>query len=404
VRHPIVVVGGSIAGLSAARALRSAGEDGTIQVIDRETAAPYRRPAVSKGILAGSQQPQDVTIPWPAGLDLERLPGLRATRLDLDRHRLSVADVDGSGQELPFSRVLIATGSVPRRLALPGPAHDVLTLRSTGDAVAGRDRLRGARSVVIIGAGFIGLEAASVARTLGKQVTVVETAELPLAHAVGETLGRHIAQIHQDRGVRLICGAGVRELLGTGTAEGIRLETGDVLEADLVIAAVGCAPAVGWLRSSGLDASAGLACGRTCTAVGTGIVAAAGDAASWVNPLYERRMRVEHWSHAIDQGTYAGRRLAGVADPAGFSTAPYFWSDQYDLKIQSVGSAVGHDEVRVIRREGESIVVAYGRRGVLIAVAGVNTGPLLPHYRPFIERQEPLQLVVPAEARLAAHG
>ena len=400
--EPIVIVGASTAGLSAARELRACGEDGVIQLVDRETVGPYRRPAVSKGVLAGHQQPNDVAVAWPEALELERLPGLQVTGLDLTRRRISSIDQDGSRLELPFSRAVIATGSAARPLRAPGPSEGLLTLRNLDDALAGRERLRSADTVLVIGAGFIGLEVAAVARSLGKTVVVLEAAPLPLAHAVGEALGSFLAGVHRDHGVRLICRAVVAEMLGSSSVQGVRLDSGEAIEADLVVAAVGSAPETAWLEGSGLDVSSGVQCDSTCVA-SAGLVAA-GDVASWINPLYGARMRIEHWSHAIEQGTYAGRALLGRADPAGFATAPYFWSDQYDLKVQSVGVSSGHDEVRTIRHDEGSIVLAYGRNGILIAVAGVNAGPILPRYRPLINDRASLDSLTGSDARLVSHG
>lgn len=396
---PILVVGGSTAGISAARELRTRGFEGVIQILDQESSAPYRRPAVSKGVLSGAQEASDTAIPWPEALGLERLSSATATGLDLARHRVTARRQDGSTLELAFSQLVVATGSEARPLTVPGRSDGTISLRHLPDGVAAQQRLVRAERVVVIGAGFIGLEVAAVARKLGKEVVVIEAAPLPLAHAVGSLLGSHIAELHRSRGVRLLCGVGVRELQGGDQVERVLLESGETLEADLVVGAVGSAPVTGWLGGSGLDVTDGVLCDRTCAAVGAEQhVVVAGDVARWFNPLYDRHMRVEHWTNAIEQGTYAARRLLGVADPDGFSSAPYFWSDQYDAKIQSVGSAYGHDETAVLALDGEKILVAYGRQGVLVAVAGVNAGPVLPRYRPLIESRSMLSSLTPAEA------
>jgi NADPH-dependent 2,4-dienoyl-CoA reductase/sulfur reductase-like enzyme len=396
VTDPVLIVGASTAGLSAARELRKLGYDGAIQLIDGDPEAPYRRPAISKGIVAGTQQPADIAIPWPEALDLSRITGT-VTAVDLGRRRASATGPDAAEFELPFAGLVAATGSAARPLPLPAP-DGVLSLRDLTDGRAGCAALASAQQVAIIGAGFIGLEVASSARSLGKTVTVVETAPAPLAHAVGAALGGHIARIHREHGVEIVCGIPVREVQGGATAEGLVLEDGRQIDADLVIAAVGSLPLVGWLRTSGAQLGDGLVCDRTCAAAGADGVVAAGDIASWYNPLYQRQMRVEHWTNAIEQGTYAARRLLGQADPGGFLSAPYFWSEQYHLRIQSIGTAAGHDEARILEHDGETLVVAYGRAGVLIGVAGINAGPVIPRYRHRIEAREPIDAVTALQA------
>ena len=266
-------------------------------------------------------------------------------------------------------------------------------IRSLAEGAAASARLAESQRLIIIGAGFIGLEVAAAASSIGRDVTVVEAAPIPLAHAVGTTLGEHLARIHQSRGVEILCGAGVREILGEDRATGVVLDDGRVLEADLVLVAVGSLPNTGWLDGSGLDLSAGVVCDHRCVPMGATNIVAAGDVASWFNPLYDRQMLVEHWTNAVEQGTFAARQIMGAADAAGFSSAPYFWSEQFELRIQSVGSALGHDDSVVLERDGDRLVLAYAREGTLIAVAGVNAGAILPTYRRLIEQRVPLAAV-----------
>lgn len=383
---PVVIVGGSTAGLSAARELRTQGYDGDIQVLDSDPRAPFRRPAVSKGILSGAQSASDVAVPWPDALGLQRVTGT-ATGLDLEARLVHASDPDGATFSLPFASLVIATGTAARPLPMPG-GELASTLRGLEDGESSHARLQNAKRIVIVGGGFIGLEAAAVARGMGKDVTVVEAAPLPLAHAVGTTLGWHIAELHRTRGVSLVCGVGVASIHQEGDGFHLVLSSGATLEADFVLGAVGSAPVTGWLQGSGLDIANGVRCDATCAVVGAEGVVAAGDVATWPNPLYGRLMRVEHWANAIEQGTFAARTLMGTHDSLGFSSAPYFWSDQYELKIQSIGSAAGHDESVVLEHDGERIIVAYGRDGALVGVAGVNTGPIIPKYRPMIDRRE----------------
>jgi NADPH-dependent 2,4-dienoyl-CoA reductase/sulfur reductase-like enzyme len=388
---PIVIAGASLAGLSVARELRKQGYEGVIQVIDPDEAAPYRRPAISKDIITGKQQPDDIRMPWPEDLHLERVRGTALTGLDLAAQVVHGAGAAGGTVTFPYAKLVIATGATSRAVSFPGRGQDVLSIRSLNEGAEAGARLADARRLVIIGAGFIGLEVAAAASSIGREVTVVEIAAVPLAHAVGTVLGEHLAQVHREHGVEILCEAAVAEIAGDGRVEAVVLADGRVLAADLVVAAVGSSPNTGWLAGSGLDISAGLICDHRCVPRGApGNVVAAGDVASWFNPLYERQMLVEHWTNAIEQGGYAARQLMGVADAAGFASAPYFWSEQFDLRIQSVGSSAGHDQVVVLERDGDKLVLAYAREGTLIAVAGVNTGAILPKYRRLIERRLPL--------------
>jgi NADPH-dependent 2,4-dienoyl-CoA reductase/sulfur reductase-like enzyme len=387
----VVIAGASIAGLSAARELRRGGYEGSLRLVDAEPDAGYRRPAVSKGILTGEDAPDGVRLPGLGDLGVEVLGGVRLHGLDLGSRVIVGDGPDGAPLVLPFDGAVLATGSVARRTPLGAALDGVFSLRGMGDALRLREALLAARRLVVVGAGFIGLEVAASAHKLGLEVTVIEAAPKPLAHVLGDELAARMAALHAQRGVEIICGVSVAEVEGAGTVEVVELSDGRRLEADVLLVAVGSQPAVGWLADSGLDAGAhGVNCDATCAATSAEGVVAAGDIASWENPLYGRRMRIEHWTNAQEQGSYAARRLLGTHDPAGFASAPYFWSDQYDSKLSSIGSAVGHDEARVIVDDDGAIAVAYGHEGTLIAVAGIDVGPLVPRARRLVEGREPL--------------
>jgi 3-phenylpropionate/trans-cinnamate dioxygenase ferredoxin reductase component len=385
----IVVAGASIAGMSAARELRRLGFSGTIQLVDEDPHAPYRRPEVSKTLLTGARQLVDVVAPWSQDLALERVAGVRLTALDLAQRTVHGHSDDGD-ITLGYDGLVIATGSVARQWPVQLGLDGVVSLRSAEDSLGMRALLADAKRVAIVGAGFIGLEVASSATALGVAATVIEMAEIPLAHALGVELGERLAAAHRARGVELRCGVGVERIEGGTRVERIVLQDGSVVEADVVLVAIGATPAVGWLESSGLDLSAGVACDSCCRVLGAESVVAAGDVASWVNPLYDRRMRVEHWTNAIQQATFAAGALLGVAPEEGFSSAPYFWSDQFDLKLQSYGTSVGHDAAAVLEDTDEQMIVAYGREGILIGVATLNAGIAAHKYRPLIEARTPL--------------
>ena len=396
----VVIAGGSVAGLSAARELRRAGFDGTIQVVDRDPDAPYRRPSVSKGLLTGARSREDVATPLPPDLDVEQLAGVRLDALDLEAAVVHVRNGKAS-TALPFDGLVIATGRVARPWPGEPRLEGVTTLRSVADAYALRAALAESARLVIIGGGFIGLEVAASATALGVAATVVEAADVPLAHVLGTALGQRIADAHRERGVEILCGAGVASIDGHRRVERVVLTDGRILDADLVLVAIGSTPAVEWLAASGLDVAHGVRCDRGCAVEGRSRVVAAGDVAAWLNPLYDRVMCVEHWTHAIQQGTFAARRLLGCADPQGFSSAPYFWSDQFDLKLESYGSTAGHDQAHVVEDADDRAIVVYGAGGRLVAVAGLNAGRALLRYRRLVERRATIDEAMAAVAQQA---
>jgi NADPH-dependent 2,4-dienoyl-CoA reductase/sulfur reductase-like enzyme len=262
----------------------------------------------------------------------------------------------------------------------------VHSLRTFADSEKFRGELAEAQQVVIVGAGFIGLEVAYVASAMGKLVTVIEPQELPLAHILGAEMSTVILRLHESHGVRFHLGCQVEALEAgpEGDVERVLVGGGTEIKADMVLVAIGSVPSVGWLRDSGLSAERGVVCDAACAVVGAENVVAAGDVALWQNPLYGRLMRVEHWAHAIEQGTFAARRLLGVHDPGGFAAAPYFWSQQYGRRIQSVGSSMGYDQVEILDPDPERLLVAYFRGGRLISVAGLAAGPAIFKFRPLV--------------------
>jgi NADPH-dependent 2,4-dienoyl-CoA reductase/sulfur reductase-like enzyme len=378
-----VVAGCSIAGVTAARELRRGGFDGRLVMLDRDDRAPYRRPEVSKGLLGYEINEEKVAMPWPSSLGAERIPGAELTGLDLDA-RVITAAASGQELEIAYDGLVIATGCESRPAPFTGPVP-VHALRSYADAERFRGELARAQHLVVVGAGFIGLEVAAGAAALGKQVTVVEPMPLPLAHVLGPELSTRLLEMHEGHGITFRLQTHVTELeAATGSGARVLLADGTAVEADLILVAVGARPAVDWLAGSGLDVERGVICDSTCAVAGTTDVVAAGDVALWENPLYGRVMRVEHWANAIEQGSYAARRLLGTHDPNGFTSAPYFWSDQHGRKIQSIGSTVGFDDAEVLDDDPESFVVAYYRDDRLLAVAGLVTGPVIPRFKPLV--------------------
>ncbi|MFF1308428.1 NAD(P)/FAD-dependent oxidoreductase [Streptomyces sp. NPDC058307] len=334
----ITVVGASAAGLAAVETLRREGYDGTITLVGEEPELPYDRPPLSKQLLAAEWEPDRLALRTSAdlaALDLDLRLGVAASGLELGARTVRLAD----GSEVPYDGLVIATGMRPRRL--PGAGAHVL--RTLDDALTLRQRLFPGQRLVVVGAGFLGAEAAAVAWRLGVRVTLLEPAAVPLAHAVGTEVGRLLARAHVDRGVELRCGVTVTEV----TEEGVRLAGGEVVEGDEVLVAVGSLPNTEWLEGSGIALGDGVVCDEYCEAAEN--VYAAGDVARWYNPLFATSMRVEHRTNAAEQGMVAARNLLaapGARKP--FAPVPYFWSDQYDMKVQAYGYLRGHEEVAVV--------------------------------------------------------
>ena len=349
----IVVVGASAAGLAAAETLRCEGYDGTLTLVGDEPHAPYDRPPLSKQLLAAEWESERLALRTPAdlaALDLDLRLGVPAAGLELADSSVRLAD----GCEVPYDGLIVATGVRARRL----PGEGAHVLRTLDDALTLRDRLGPGLRLVVVGAGFLGAEAAAVAWRLGAEVTLLEPAPVPLAHAVGTQVGELLTRAHLERGVDLRCGVSVSEV----TEDGVRLADGEVIEADEVLVAVGSLPNTEWLEGSGLTVGDGVVCDEYCEAARN--VYAAGDVARWYNPLFGTAMRIEHRTNAAEQGMAAARNLLNPEARKPFAPVPYFWSDQYDMRIQAYGYLRGHDEVAVVDGDlGERRFVAAYRTG-----------------------------------------
>lgn len=387
----VLIVGASLAGLRTAEGLRSAGFDGTITVIGDEPGPPCDRPPLSKQFLAGSWDVGRISLRVPDGVELRT--GVRAVSLDAQRR--SVRATDGSA--FAADVVVVATGARPRTLAASAvspSSQTVHVLRTVADSVNLRESLRPGADVVVIGAGFIGSEVAATASGLGCRVHVVEALPVPYGRALGEEMGRHCASFHARHGVELSCGVAVR----TVTADHVELEDGRRLPADVVVAGIGVVPNTTWLEGSGLDLGNGVGCDeqlRALTTEGTPAegIWAAGDVASWPNPLFTgtdggpERMRVEHWTTAAEMGEHVGQAvtawLAGRPGPVPFAPVPYFWSDQYGMKIQFLGRGNDADEVLVVDGPDEEgrLLALYRRGDRLAGVLGVSRMRALMAYR-----------------------
>jgi NADPH-dependent 2,4-dienoyl-CoA reductase/sulfur reductase-like enzyme len=382
----IVIVGGSLAGLRSAEALRRRGFAGRLVFVGEESRLPYDRPPLSKEVLAGSREPEQIALSKPEkfdALELDLRLGRRADALDLSDRALSLSD----GERLPFDGLVIATGASPR--ALPGAPDlpGIHVLRTLDDCLALRHELDASPRVVVVGAGFIGAEVAATCRGRGLEVTLVEALPLPLANALPAEIGRLCADVHRENGVDLRCGVGVDEIFGGERVAGIRLADGAEIAADVVVVGIGVKPNTGWLESSGLALDNGVVCDASLATAAPAVVAA-GDVARWHHPLFDESVRVEHWTNAVEQADAAAARLLDGADAAKpFASVPFVWSDQYDRKFQSAGRFGPDDEMRVFHGSlEERRFVALFRRGDRLSGAlAVNRVRQLIGYRRMIQ-------------------
>ncbi|MGW1512220.1 NAD(P)/FAD-dependent oxidoreductase [Streptomyces sp. NPDC002394] len=376
----VAVVGASLAGLSAARALRKQGYDGRLVLIGDEPHRPYDRPPLSKEFLAGRVGEADLALEADGeDLGAEWLLGVRATGLDRADRSVRLAD----GRTVRADGIVIATGAAARTLPGSEGLAGVHTLRTLDDARALRDELARGGRLVVIGGGFIGAEVASTAYALGLDVTVIEAAPTPLAGPLGETMGGVVSALHADHGVRLLCGVGVKGLSGERRVDVVLLEDGRSVSADTVVVGVGARPCVEWLEGSGVALDNGVTCGADGRTSLAGVVAV-GDCANWYDPHTGSHRRVEHWTGALERPAAAvAALLAHGATEPGVPRPPYFWSDQYGVKIQFVGHAAGADSVTV--EEGatdeRSFLAVYRRAGTPVAVLGMNQPRLFTRWR-----------------------
>ncbi|MGW4164329.1 NAD(P)/FAD-dependent oxidoreductase [Streptomyces sp. NPDC004788] len=376
----VAVVGASLAGLSAARALRKQGYDGRLVLIGDEPHRPYDRPPLSKEFLAGRIGEADLALEADGeDLGAEWLLGVRATGLDRADRSVRLAD----GRAVRADGIVIATGAAARVLPGSEGLAGVHTLRTLDDARALRDELARGGRLVVIGGGFVGAEVASTAYGLGLDVTVIEAAPTPLAGPLGATMGGVVSALHADHGVRLLCGVGVKGLSGERRVDAVLLEDGRSVPADTVVVGVGARPCVAWLEGSGVALDNGVTCGADGRTSLAGVVAV-GDCANWYDPRTGGHRRVEHWTGALERPAAAvATLLAHGATRPGVPRPPYFWSDQYGVKIQFVGHAAGADSVTV--EEGatdeRSFLAVYRRAGTPVAVLGMNQPRLFTRWR-----------------------
>jgi 3-phenylpropionate/trans-cinnamate dioxygenase ferredoxin reductase component len=333
-RRTFVIVGAGLAGATAAETLREQGFTGRVVLIGSEPERPYERPPLSKGLLLGTAERDTVYVHdagWYAGHDVELRTDSRVTALDRAARRVRLAD----GEEIEYEKLLIATGATPRSLPVPGVDLDgVLYLRTLADADRIAENVVDGTRLVVIGAGWIGLEVAAAARARGAAVTVVETADLPLQGVLGDRLAPVFADLHREHGVVLHFRARLRELRGAGRVSHVVLDDGTELDADAVLIAVGVTPNIGLAQQAGLRVDNGIAVDDRMRTDDPDIFAA-GDVANVDHPLLGARIRVEHWSNALHSGPAAARAMLG--HDVSYDRLPYFFTDQYDLGMEYAG-------------------------------------------------------------------
>jgi len=354
----VVIVGASLAGLQCAQALRAKGFGGTIALHGDESSMPYDRPPLSKQVLAGEWEPDRIPLADDATLD----------KLGLELHLgHPVGSIDEVGA---YDALVVATGARPRTIA------GGLTLRTVGDSLALRDRLRAASRVAVVGAGFIGAEVAAQARSMGREVTVLEALPQPLSRGLGEEVGAALGRLHTAKGVDLRCGVSVASI----DDEGVHLADGSVVAADVVVVGIGVVPNVEWLAGSDAEARDGVVCDETLAVVGVPGAWAAGDVARWPHARYGE-IRIEHWTNAVEQGQHVAGCILGDVKP--FATVPFVWSDQYEHRIQIVGRPDPTDAIRVVHGtlDAPPWAVEHMRDGEVTGVTGVDAVKVVMPYR-----------------------
>jgi 3-phenylpropionate/trans-cinnamate dioxygenase ferredoxin reductase subunit len=390
----VVVVGAAMAGLRAAEALRNSGWPHEIVIVGDEPLMPYNRPPLSKTFLAGTGSGESLFFPVSrrAGDIVWRL-GSTVSRADLDRHLVFIGD-----ESLAWDGLIIATGLRPRRLTSHGPDGGRHVLRTREDAIKLRTALRTASHLVVLGAGFVGCEVALTARAMGLRVDVVAPESVPIARPLGLMVGAELRRRHELNGIQFHLGVVPTGFGRIGRTHTVMLSDGCVLEAEVIVEAIGCVPNVEWLKGNGLDLSDGVLSDSGMRVEGRADITACGDVARFPNLLFDDTpRRVEHWATAADTGKQAGRSLAAALTgsapsmAATFTPIPSFWSDQGDVRIRSFGWLLADDsDIRILEGDlRDEVVVGYHRAGDLVGVLLLGASGRAAYYRNLIAARTP---------------
>ncbi len=383
-----VIVGASLAGAKAAETLRNEGFDGRLVLVGAEQDRPYERPPLSKHYLRGEAGRDTVYVHEPgfyAEHDIELRLGRTAVSLDTSACEVMLDD----GERLRYDRLLLSTGAEPRRLSVPGAELDgVLYLRSIEDSDALRARFDRGGAVVVVGAGGIGAEVAASARQRGLDVTVIDPVAVPLERVLGSEVGAVYRDIHADHGVRMLLGTGVEAFEGDGAVQRVRTTDGATLDCDFVVVGVGVTPRTGLADDAGLAVDNGILVDEHLQ-TGAADVFAAGDVANAPHPLYDERIRVEHWANALHQGPVAAHAMLGR--PATYDDVPYFFSDQYDVGIEYAGHARRWDRVVFRGDPASREFIAFWLAGDrVLAGMNVNVWDVTDHIQRLIRERVPV--------------
>ncbi|MFJ9558887.1 NAD(P)/FAD-dependent oxidoreductase [Streptomyces fuscichromogenes] len=367
----VLVIGGSVGGLTTVEALRAGGFRGTVQIVGAETHLPYDRPPLSKKVLSGAWEQKRAHLRSQVqldSLDVEFLLGRRAVGLDVDAHGVVLDD----GRRLGYGRLVLATGLTPRTLPGTGSLRGVWSLRTLDDCAGLRAELLSARSLVIVGAGVLGCEIAATARQMGLDVTLIDMSPVPMWRQTGPVIGRALSELHSAQGVRVRMGTGITGLLQErGRVTGVGVDGGAVIPADVVVTTIGSVPAAAWLNDSGLALDDGVLCderGRAATDV-----YAVGDVARWSEGRIRVGPRLENRTNAVQQAVFVAGDITGARHD--YRQVPYFWTDQYDVRMQVFGLLPEDADVRLIDGTVESrrFVMVAEQDGQVVGVVGWNS-------------------------------
>jgi 3-phenylpropionate/trans-cinnamate dioxygenase ferredoxin reductase subunit len=365
----LVVVGASLAGLRVVEALRREGFAGAMTVVGAEEEWPYDRPPLSKKFLTGDWTDEKLGLRRGemGDLDVVWKLGCEAAALDVEALRLKLASGESIG---PADIVVIATGARARQLPFGQKLAGVICLRTLADAHLLRSEIKTAKRVVVVGAGFIGMEVAASCRAMGLEVAIVDPLPAPLVRGLGPVLGERVAVRHREEGVVFHLDVGVEGFDGDERVSAVRLSDGSRLPADIVVVGVGAAPSTQWLEGAGLDLDNGIGCDATGFTGRPGVFAL-GDCARWENANYPERPRFEHWTSAVEQADVLAKRIVhGAAEP--YAPIPYVWTDQFDLRISIAGEIRDGDEMKIClgRIEDDRFLALFGREGRLVGAVG----------------------------------
>jgi 3-phenylpropionate/trans-cinnamate dioxygenase ferredoxin reductase subunit len=370
-QEEVVIVGAGQAGAQVAQSLRQGGFEGPLRLIGDEPHPPYQRPPLSKKFLAGEIGAEGLWLRPPAFFEtnnIDHIPATRVVAIDRGNKRLKLEN----GDTLSYGKLVLATGTNARRLNLEGAdKKGVVTLRSIADVDDIRERMNSCQRVAIIGAGYIGLEVAAVAKALGKAVSVIEAQDRPMKRVVSEAVSDYFTKLHRGQGIDLRLNTGIEAIVGDDAVSGVKLSNGETVPAELVLVAVGAEPNDHLAEEAGLEVDNGILVDGSGQTSDPDIYAV-GDCTRFYSSRYQRSVRMESVQNAIDQAKAAAQALLG--QEVDYDPLPWFWSDQYDIKLQIAGLSEGYDDTVVVGApDNNKFYVAYLNSGQLIAVDSINS-------------------------------